>query len=52
MDRLVGENRGEEVAVGAVLFAVEDRTQVEFGFQGAEDGSVAKFGSEVVNCLL
>ena len=37
LDRLVGENRDEEVTVGSVLLVVEDRTQAEFGFQGTED---------------
>ena len=37
LDRLVGEHRDEEVAVGAVFFLVEDRAQAEFGFQGTED---------------
>ena len=37
LDRLVGEHRDEEVAVGVVFFLVEDRAQAEFGFQGTED---------------
>ena len=38
LDRLVGEDRDEQVSVGAPLFVMEDRTQAELGFQRAEHG--------------
>ena len=38
LDCLVGEDRDEQVGVGAPLFVMEDRTQAELGFQRAEHG--------------